>query len=196
MQTFRIDFGRSWFRRLLGRHPLVRSSDRIETLVIGVAAMVVMMAIPVAASMGTAVHDSRSQVYAEQAQSRHVVIARAVTESGVTPHANSVELSAQARWNVFGTNHVEVIPVGEKINAGDRIELWVDERGDWVSAPPPPGRAGQEALGAAVLMWLSVVVVTTICVAASRRRLNRTRYAEWDRELDILYGGGRFSSGS
>ncbi|WP_140693793.1 Rv1733c family protein [Mycolicibacterium hodleri] len=196
MQTFTIDLGRSWCRRLFGKHPLIRTSDRIETLVFVVAAMVAVMAIPVAASIGTAVHDTRSRVYAEQAHSRHVVIARAVTESVVIPTANSIDFNVRARWNVFGSSHVEVIPVVDPVQAGDRIEVWVDQAGGWVAAPTSRYRAGQEALGVAVLMWLCVAAAAAICVALSRRRLNRTRYAEWDRELDTLSRGGRFTGGA
>lgn len=63
MQPFTIDLGRSWFLRLLGRHPLVRPSDRIEALAFVVAAMAIAIAVPAAAVMGTAIHDTRSRMY-------------------------------------------------------------------------------------------------------------------------------------
>ena len=40
MQTFAIGLGRGWAVRLLGRNPLVRSSDRIEVMVLGLAVLV------------------------------------------------------------------------------------------------------------------------------------------------------------
>ncbi|HYO02960.1 MAG TPA: hypothetical protein VET27_14235 [Mycobacterium sp.] len=196
MQTFTIDLGRSWFLRMFGQHPLIRTSDRIEALAFVVAVMVAVIAVPVAAAMGTAIHDTRSRVLAEEAQSRHMVTATAVADSDAIAHANSVEVNVRARWNVFGSNHVEVVPVTSGVKAGERVDVWVDERGNQVAAPSPPGRAGQEALGAAVPMWLCVAGASASFAMLSRRRLNRTRYAEWDRELQTLSGGGRFTSGS
>jgi hypothetical protein len=37
MYTFTFGVGRSWVARLIGRHPLVRGSDRIEALTISLA---------------------------------------------------------------------------------------------------------------------------------------------------------------
>ncbi|MBJ7338119.1 hypothetical protein [Mycolicibacterium sp.] len=196
MQTFSFGLRGSWVLRFCGRHPLVRTSDRIETLVLVVAVTVAVLAIPVAAAVGTAVHDTRSRTYAEQAQSRHIVTARAVTDSAAVPHANSIDFTVRARWNVFGSNHDEVVPVTDRVTAGDRLDVWVDDRGEAVQAPTPPGRAGQEALGAAVLSWLCVAAAAAVCVGLSRRRLTRARYAAWDRELETLSGGGRFTSDS
>lgn len=194
METFRIDLGRSWFVRLLGRHPLVRTSDRIEALVFAVAAVAVVLAVPIVAAMGTALHDSRSRMYTEQEQHAHSAVATALADSETTVYANAVDFSVQVRWKTFGSNHVGVTRVTDWVHAGDHVDIWVDERGDQVAAPTPPSRAGQEALGAAVLMWTVVASVAATFVVLSRRRLNRVRYDEWDRELRTLAGGGRFTS--
>ena len=50
---------------LFRRNPLLRASDRIEALVVALAVMVSLLAVPVAAAVGTAVHDSRGDVYAQ-----------------------------------------------------------------------------------------------------------------------------------
>jgi hypothetical protein len=47
---------------LFRRNPLLRASDRIEALVVALAVMVSLLAVPVAAAVGTAVHDSRGDV--------------------------------------------------------------------------------------------------------------------------------------
>ncbi|GLP76777.1 membrane protein [Mycobacterium antarcticum] len=195
MQTFTIHLGRSFLRRLFGRHPLVRTSDRVEALAVVLAVFLAMVAIPVVGAMGTAIHETRSLVYAEEALTRHALKATAIEHSEVVPYGNAVDLNVKARWNAFGGNHIEVVPVTSAVKAGDLVDVWVDEGGRQVSAPSPSGRAGEEALGAAVLVWLGVVGTMVGCVMLSRRRLNRTRYAAWDRDLRMLSGGGRFTGG-
>ena len=82
MQTFTIGLGHRWWTLVFGRNPLVRPSDRIEFLVLSFAVLVTVVAIPVAAAIGTSVHDARAWVYAEEALTRHQVTATA-TERGV-----------------------------------------------------------------------------------------------------------------
>ena len=53
---------------LLGGNPLVRTTDRVEALVMVLTVVVSLLAVPIAAAAGTAVHDSRRLVYAEQVQ--------------------------------------------------------------------------------------------------------------------------------
>ena len=53
MQTFTIGLGRGWWVRLLGRNPLVRSSDRIEVMVLSLAVLLTVVAVPVAGAIGT-----------------------------------------------------------------------------------------------------------------------------------------------
>ena len=68
MDTFTVRLPR-WpiLLRLLGRDPLVRTTDRIEALVLVLAVVVSLLAAPIAAAVGTAVYDSSRHVYAEQA---------------------------------------------------------------------------------------------------------------------------------
>src|SRR6476469_8095277 len=76
MDTFTLRLPR-WpvLLRLAGRDPLVRTTDRIEALVVVLAVVVSLLAIPIAAAVGTAVYDSRRQAYAEQTHTRHPVAA-------------------------------------------------------------------------------------------------------------------------
>ena len=47
MQTFTIGLGRDWWVRLLGRNPLVRSRDRIEVMVLSLAVLLTVVAVPI-----------------------------------------------------------------------------------------------------------------------------------------------------
>lgn len=195
MQSFTLDFGRSWFARLVGHNPLVRGSDRIEALALLVLAVIVLMAVPVVGAVGTALHDNRLQMYTEQAQSRHTVTATALHDGETIVHANSVVFAATARWNASGVNHVGVVELPGSVKMGDRVDVWVDRRGNTTEAPTPAGKAADEALGVAVLSWLAVAATASGFRVLLRARLNRSRHADWDRELGSLADDGRFTSG-
>ena len=99
MQTFTIGLGRSWWVRLLGRNPLVRTSDRIEVMVLALAVLLTVVAVPIAGAIGTSVYDAHTRVYAEEAQTRHQVTATAI-EGG--------KVVAQPEEHfVHGSGHVE-----------------------------------------------------------------------------------------
>jgi hypothetical protein len=92
MQPFTIGFGRTWFLRAWGRNELVRSTDRWQAWVLSVAVTLAVIALPIAAALGTAVHDARLATYTEQAHDRHVVSATVVSETATILHGNPVVL--------------------------------------------------------------------------------------------------------
>lgn len=181
MHTFGV--GRSWVVRLIGRHPLVRPSDRAEALSMLLAVVVAVLAIPMAGAVGTSVHEARAKFYSEQAASRHAVTATAMEDTAAVVQPDSVTFDVRARWNAFGTNHVETISWPIRAKAGDRETIWVDADGRHAPDPAAPGRAGLDAIGAAVSLWLGVAAAMATFAYAVRCRLERARFAAWDREL-------------
>ena len=83
MDTFTLDWGRSWTIRAFGRNPLVRFSDRVEAVVLVLVFATALAVIPVAGAIGTAVYESRARLYTEQAQTRHTVAATAIEDSTI-----------------------------------------------------------------------------------------------------------------
>ena len=59
LETFTVRLPRWPMFALFRRNPLLRASDRIEALVTALAVTVSLMAVPVTAAVGTAVHHSR-----------------------------------------------------------------------------------------------------------------------------------------
>src|SRR4051812_17830613 len=99
MNTFTVRLPR-WpvLLRLAGRDPLVRTTDRIEALVVVLAVVVSLLAIPIAAAVGTAVYDARRQTYAEQADTLHTVPAT-VTDVPASPQIlRTGTTTVPARW--------------------------------------------------------------------------------------------------
>lgn len=181
MHTFGVY--RSWVVRLIGRHPLVRRSDRAEARSVLLAVVLALLAIPVAAAVGTSVHDARAKFYAEQAASRHTVTATAMEDTTTVVRPDAVSFDVRARWNAAGANHIDTISWPKRAKAGDQEAIWVDAHGRQADDPAAPGRAGLDAIGAAVSLWLVVVAALVTFTYALRSRLDRARFAAWDRVL-------------
>lgn len=190
MLTFTIGFGRAWWVRVWGNNPLVRSSDRLEALVVALAVLVIVVATPFAAAVGTSVHDSRSRSVLEQARNTSQATAVAVGRGSVVPQTSGVAFVARATWKVGGRDHTEVIDWPDRAKVGDRQAIWVDAQGDLASPPPTPDRAVADAVGAGLGVWIGVAGIATGSACLARLRLNRWRYAQWDREITTSLAGG------
>jgi hypothetical protein len=109
MQTFTIGLGRGWWVRLLGRNPLVRTSDRIEVMVLALAVLLTVVAVPIAGAIGTFVYDAHTRVYAEEAHTRHQVTATAIEDGTVVAQPKSLSFTARATWTAAGRGHSEIV---------------------------------------------------------------------------------------
>jgi hypothetical protein len=128
--TFTLRLPRWRFVRLLGRNPLIRLSDRIEALVLALAVvMVSVLAGPIAATVGAAVHDSQSRSYAEQAQNRHTVTATVTGDKFVRRDTFGQTVTVPARWFAAGAEHTGAVPAPPRVKTGDSVDIWVGEDG-------------------------------------------------------------------
>lgn len=190
METFTLDFGRSWRARLTGRNPLVRRSDRLETIAYLLAATILLVTIPIAGTFATSFREARTAVYEREALSRHETTAVAMTDARLHPDANRQTFDVSASWSADDGRHVDAVDVPDMVRRGDQFTIWVDDHGRDVGAPSPPSRAAAQAVGWAALCWGSVCAVTAAALVALHGRLRRIRAAEWDRDLRALVAGG------
>jgi hypothetical protein len=188
MDTFTLRLPRWRSMRLFGRNPLIRAGDRVEALVVVFAVVVVLLAAPIAAAVGTAVYDSRSHLYAQQAQNSHVVTA-VVTDHKVTHRkALGQTVTVLARWFAAGTEHTGSVSAPPGVKTGDSIDIWVVEDGSHVG--PPPKTAYDEAVAFASLTWLGAAIAAQALIAGTRTFLNRARHARWQKDFDNLVVDG------
>lgn len=174
------------FARLFARNPLVRTTDRVEALLLVLAFAVSILALPVAAAVGTAVHETRSRVYAEQAQTRHKVVATITGESDGRRNLSSPTITAPARWVAAGTEHTGMVGVQRAVKPGDRVDVWVDEQGSPVGKPM--FSALDEAVAAGASLWFGVVIGAAALFGLARTLLDRERHAAWQRDFDRMVG--------
>ncbi|HME75350.1 MAG TPA: hypothetical protein VKI00_06715 [Mycobacterium sp.] len=198
MDTFTLGLPRWPIVRMFGRNPLVRISDRVEAAVLGLAVVVWLLAAPVAGAVGTAVHDSRSHLYAEQAQTRHAVTATVTdtTDPTAGPDPATKPSTVRARWLAGGREHTGPVSAQSTIKVGDGVGIWVDDFGDQVDAPTPATLAVVQAVLAALGIWLAAVAAAAALFGLTRLVVDRVRSTGWQHDLDVLvdHGGGHTSN--
>lgn len=186
METFTLNLGRCWLARIFGRNPLVRSSDRLEALLQVTLLASALLLASFAGALGTAVHDSKSHVYADESRNRTAATAIVDADPTTTIKRSQLVVTAPVRWRVDGVDHIQTAVVDETTKAGDRWHIWVDAAGNRAPAPTPAWQAGMDGLLAGVGAWLGLMAVVIGLHAFVRSRLNRRRSRRWDRELQAL----------
>ncbi len=187
METFTIGLRRPWWVGALGRNALVRRSDRIEAIAVVLAVLFSVLAIPVAAAIGTSVHDQRARTYAQEAQNRHQVTATATADGHAAAQLRTIVFFAEATWSEAGRTHRGDVEWPGRAKAGDHQTIWVNDKGDLAAPPSPSSRADSEAVSVALVVWLAVTEAAAGLAYLVRHRLDRRRYAQWDREINASH---------
>ena len=179
--------------RVFSRNPLVRTSDRIDAVMIALAVVLVAVAAACAGVFGTIVHDVAARTYLEEAKTRHTVVAKAVGDSATGFIPGPTAADVYARWQVNGVDHVDLITWDRAVKADAPLQIWVDADGNRVDQPTPVARAGADAVLYAAVAWWVVVLATAQTVVVVRAHTARVRDAQWDREIRSLVedDGGR-----
>jgi len=152
----------------------LRTSDGFEVLIALWVAVVVLIGIPLAVTVGGGVHDSRSRLYSDQAQNRQAVTA--VITDGKAAHrelGDPQTVNVAARWVADGAEHQGVVSAPRGVKAGDSVDIWVDENGYHVGVPHRT--ALDEAVAAALSTWLSVAAVAAVLLAGGWVVVDRLR---------------------
>ncbi|OBH50312.1 hypothetical protein [Mycobacterium sp. E2479] len=184
METFSVRLPWRLFMRLFGRNPLIRTTDRVEAMVLALVVAASLIAVPISAAVGTAVHDSRSRLYAEQVQTRHPVTATVTGGSHPGRNLESPTVTVPARWFAAGTERTGDVTAPLTANIGDDIEIWVDDEG--VPVARPVNTARDDALAFAVATWWAVSLLAVALFARVRITLDRLRYDGWQQSFDRL----------
>lgn len=142
------------------------------------------VAIPVAGAIGTFVYDARTRIYAEEALTRHEVIAAAFEDGVIVVQPPDISFTARARWSASGREDSGVVEWLGQAKIGDQQAIWVNDAGENVGSPTPPSRADRDAVVIAFAVWVGVACALGGLVYVVRRWLDRWRYAQWDRAIN------------
>lgn len=188
MQTFTLGFG-LWLRRLTARNPLIRASDRIEAAAVILIFALACLAAPVAGAAGTAVYDDLNHALAGERSDRHAVEATVTHDSKLSAEAYEKPFLTAIQWHYDGTIHTDEVRTNN-MKTGEHMSIWVNNAGVRASAPLTAQDAAAQAVAAALIVWSAVVGAAVAVWALLRARLIRSRYSDWDRELDDLADNG------
>ena len=162
----------------------MRRSDRIEVLVLSLAVLLTVVAVPIGGAIGTFVYDAHTRVYAEEAQTRHQVTATAIEDGTVVAQPKSISFKARATWTAAGREDSGVVEWLGRAKIGDQQSIWVNDAGEDVGPPTSPSRADRDAVVIAFVVWFGVACALGGLVYVVRRWLDRWRYAQWDRAIN------------
>lgn len=188
--TFTVRLPRWPIARLFGRNPLVRTSDRVQALVWVLAVVMSLLSVPIAAAVGTAVHDSNRQIYAEQARTRHSVTATVTDHNAAQQVVLTDTTTVAVQWSAAGAEHTGAVEAAPTAQSGDLVEIWVDDNGAQVGKPTPTTRAAVEAVMAALAIWFCTAAAAATIYVGTRIACTRTRFTEWQHDLDNLVDHG------
>ncbi len=117
--------------------------------------------------------------------------------NGPRPHQpRSTGVTVLAMWLVAADGarggEIEVAHTGwmrrdRAVNAGDHIDVWVDDAGAPVAPPTPPSQAGLDAVGYGAGIWLVAALGLTAAVGMVRSPLNRIRRVQWERRYQRIH---------
>jgi hypothetical protein len=188
LETFTIGLPRWPIFGLFRRNPLLRATDRIEALAKAVAVMVSLLAIPVAAAVGTAIHDSQRDVYAQQHHTRHLVTATITDDTAAERISRTNTVAMAARWSAAGVEHTGAVTAQTATKPGDHVAIWVDDNGALTDEPTSTSRAGVDAVTVALFMLAGVTTAAAILLAGIQAVCDRIRAIRWQHGIDSLVG--------
>ena len=174
-----------WHLRALGFNPMIRATDRIESLAVLSAVAVALLAVPVAAHSGAQMYDSGMRTIDEQTHSRHRIEAVAMEHANLSADFDGPSY-VRAQWQEGTRLRTERVITPATVNAGEPISIWLDDSGKVVAAPLTPEDAELSAVVAAGALWVTIATCLALLAYAVHVGLDRSRGREWDRELSLL----------
>ena len=168
-------------RFTLGSGPLKRGTDTVECLSRFLVLVVVLLSVPVALAVGTAVRTDLTAMARQQAAERTQVTA-VVTADAEAPAdaAPRTQVPVPARWTSPGGASMEGdVPARPTTRAGDTLTLWTTSDGRRADDPMTAAEVRRSTLVLVGVGWAGGVAATVLLHAALCRLLDRRRDWRW-----------------
>ncbi|GAA3795084.1 MULTISPECIES: Rv1733c family protein [Amycolatopsis] len=172
---------KTWRPPHLRGNPLTRESDRRERLALLVAVTVVVLAAPFAALLGDRVHQWQERLAVSQQDTRTAVTATLLADApppaGYPPGGTA---RVEAEWPLpGGSTATGGVTVRRGAEAGDTVDIWIDENGEPAAAPVTAETAIVNGVTVGALSWAAVMGLCGLGFWLYRRALDRRRRDEW-----------------
>lgn len=163
------------------------TSERLDRLIVTLAVVITLLAVPVAGAVGLAVYDTKRALYVQQAESRHNITAT-VVDGAPKPDLRRNTIRVSVQWYWAGTQNTGTLRESTTAKPGDTVNIWVDENGSMVSAPKSETTALLDALVVAAFTWVVATALAAFAVAGVRALHRRVRDEAWQRDIDRFFG--------
>lgn len=150
-----------------------------------------LIAVPIAASAGIEVADRGIERARIEMHTHYPGTATTLEQApAATPTAGGVPadtvVTVAAAWTApDGSTRTGPQPVTPAAPAGTEITVWTDKTGNPTGAPFQPADAIAAGVADGIGTWLAIVAVLTMWYWLTHLILNRVRYANWTRELEV-----------
>jgi hypothetical protein len=166
-----------------GRSALRRDIDRVEHLVLLLAVVFFLLAVPLVLLAGTEVRQSGTRIVATQPVA-HQTVAVLLRDAPSSPdglHNGRSTVLAPGRWRTpSGASRTGLVPAYSGDLAGSRETIWIDTAGDQVAPPETTADVDRGALLTVLALLICVLVAIGCGLWVVRHRLDRRRMAAWD----------------
>ncbi|MBY8861073.1 hypothetical protein K7711_31675 [Nocardia sp. CA2R105] len=181
------------------RNPLLRSSDRLQAVLRILAALVILAAVPVSCSFGTALYTQAvTQIKAGNAAQTAVtgtleadpadaVSSTAARGSGVVVDE---DWHAPVVWIRDGKKDSATVMVPATARRGGQVQVWLGPDGRPSAGPLPTSAAAFRGIGSAVALLAVVVTAVVFATWGVDRLLDWRRSVRWEAEWRLVDRNG------
>jgi len=165
----------------------MRTSDRFLATLAIAAVVVALMAIPLAATVGTSVYAS-DRAQSEQQHNTYdhwsgTVTTSSPASSPANPATKEVGTAQKVvTWTMNGTERTEPLIDHFSARPGETITVWTDSDGEQVRAPMETSLAAADGIAAAVLLCCATIFGLHLAVKIARTWITYRNLHTWEKE--------------
>ncbi|MTE14301.1 Rv1733c family protein [Nocardia aurantiaca] len=167
-------------------NPLMRASDRFESVLHLLMVVLMLFAVPVAAAVGTATYTrSADRISTENAQ-KTTVHATVLTEPKETQPAGPAQparFESQVQWQRDGSVANAAIEVRPDTKSGSTVQIWLGPDGIPTDPPQQPEMAVWNGIGTGVALELGAGAGALALLWCVTHLLHRLHDRRWEAEL-------------
>lgn len=168
------------------RNRLARGSDRVESASLVLVVIVILLLGPVMLMFGSIVHADMAAAGEQQMRTRQpavAVLARDAPYVGADGPGGAMvgKANVPATWTLpDGTTGSGQVRVDDELQAGAKVDIWVDQDGRVVDRPYTAADAAVSGAMVTLAGWLGSAVLLVVAQTVLHILLNRHRYRVWD----------------
>lgn len=170
---------RVWWLRLWRPNPLLRPLDRIEAVLRIIVVVAVLVAIPVAGTLGTTAYTGAAARIRTENAAKSAVSA-VITEEPQLMSSHLLE--ARVQWLRDGRPGTATVRVRGSAAIGDHVTVWLGPEGAPTGPPQPSNVAAMTGIGVGVVVLSGTWVVAWLLLQGTVWLLERRRRMQWDQQ--------------